>query len=217
MELKIDKIKGVIFDLDGTLVDTAEVHKQAWLSAMRDLNIRKDIDINMLIGRRTIEIARIIAGNDIAPELAELKTHYYLKLVKELSKELPCAASLISLLKSHGLKISIVTSSNRASALATLKVINYIPDILISGDDVDIGKPSPEPILKALVMMNLNSEEVLGIGDTIIDIKAYSAAKLRYVVLAKGRIKVNDREVREIRDDVIIVNSLCELQSVLAN
>ncbi|MCY0860181.1 MAG: HAD family phosphatase [Sulfolobaceae archaeon] len=217
MKINIYEIKGVIFDLDGTLVDTAEVHRDAWLLAMKDLKIKSEIEIEKLIGKKTIEIAETLAGKEIAPKLAEIKTRYYLDLVKKYGKERPCATEIIRLFQKHNIKIAVVTSSNRESAIATLSVINFYPEYLVSSDDINEGKPSAEPILKALNQMNLRSSEVIGIGDTIIDLKAYTNASLKYSFIIKGKIKIEEKELKEIRsNNYMILQSLCELKSALA-
>jgi len=128
-------LKGIIFDLDGTLANTAFIHKEAWEAALNKLGIKSEVKIETLLGRKTAEIARILA-NDKWKELMDVKNQVYIELVKGKAKRTECAKEIIDKAKEKGYKIAIVTSSNSISAREVLDTIQIFPDLLVTGDEV---------------------------------------------------------------------------------
>ena len=201
-------MKGIIFDLDGTLANTAFIHKEAWEIALNKLGIKIEIKIETLLGRKTAEISKILA-NDRWKELMELKNQIYIELVKKKARRTKCAKELIDKAKEKGYKIAIVTSSNLISAREVLNVIQIFPDLLVTGDDVKNGKPDPEGILLALNRLNLDPKSSIGVGDTEVDILAFKSANLGKIYLVRSEVPVDEEKVKSI--GAKIVNSLCEI------
>ncbi|MGC8570012.1 MAG: HAD family hydrolase [Caldivirga sp.] len=208
-------LKGVVLDLDGTLADTAIIHGEAWRMALRDLGIVANININQLLGKRAPEIALELAGGnlELAQRLLERKNSHFKRLVG-LAKPKPCAIELLKTLRGIGVKLSVVTSSNRVSAYAVLETVNMINllDYIITGDDVSKGKPDPEPINKALSLMNSEPESTMGVGDTIHDYEAYLKAGLRIIVIILNPLMINHLTRFE---KAIIIDNLCVLLNAL--
>ncbi|AKA73777.1 HAD family phosphatase [Saccharolobus solfataricus] len=201
--------KAVIFDLDGTLANTDEVHKLAWELALQKMGYDVKVDIRYLLGRKTIDIAKILIGEINAEKLASVKTEIYNELVKTLAKPKPCVMELIKSLRNSKIPFAVVTSSMRHSAVQVLKVIKVEPDVLIAGDDVKIGKPNPMPVIEAIRKLNMDPNESIGIGDTIYDVMAYYSAGVREILLVKSSVPLNVEEVRKY--NAKILDSLCEI------
>ncbi|ABW01942.1 HAD family hydrolase [Caldivirga maquilingensis] len=208
-------LKGVVLDLDGTLADTAVIHGEAWRMAMRDLGIQARISVEQLLGKRAPEIAlELVEGNtELAQRLLEKKNIYFKSLVG-LAKPKACAVELLKSLRNAGIKLSVVTSSNRVSAYSVLEAVNMINlvDYIITGDDVNKGKPDPEPVIKALRLMNNEPREVMGVGDTIHDYEAYLRAGLKAIVIVINPLMVN--HIAQFKD-AIIIDNLCVLLNAL--
>jgi HAD superfamily hydrolase (TIGR01509 family) len=204
-------VKGAIFDLDGTLANTEEIHKKAWEIALNRLGFETNIDISTLLGRKTIDIAKILVGEELAETLAKIKTQIYSELIKSLAKSKECANELINYLKSKGISIAVVTSSMRTSALEVLKIINIHPDVLIAGDDVSIGKPDPTPILEAIRKLRVTPTETIGVGDTLYDVVAYYKSGIRKIFVVKSSVPLDEEEVYKYGAQIL--SSLCELLS----
>jgi len=204
-------IKGIIFDLDGTLVDADQAHLKAWYLALEELGIKleKNIDIKSLFGLRTIEIAEIIAGKEKSRVLAERKTEIFRRIVRNYARPLKCSSEIINYLRNKGLKLAIVTSSSRSAAIETLKVLGYVPEILIAGDDVERGKPDPLPVLTAVNKMGLSAEVVAGVGDTINDLLAYYKAGLKMIFILDNA-KIINYDLSGYKQ-LKIIKDLCEL------
>ena len=201
-------MKGIIFDLDGTLANTAFIHKEAWEIALSKLGIKSEVKIETLLGRKTAEIARILA-NDKWKELMELKNQIYIDLVKGKAKRTECAKELIDKAREKGYKVAIVTSSNSISAREVLNTIQIFPDLLITSDEVKKGKPDPEGVILALNKLNLDPYSSIGVGDTEVDMIAFKDANLGKIYLVKSEVPINEEEVKSM--GVKVVSSLCEI------
>ena len=200
-------MNAVILDLDGTLITTVKVHRMAWELALKDLGIRINVDLDKLMGRKTEEIAKLLA-NDRWKELYEKKNEYFDNLVKLYAKPTPCAIDLINKLRKDKIKTAVVTSSLRRSALQSLKILNFEPDVLIAGDDVTKGKPDPEPVIKALRLLGEDPQNVFGVGDTLQDVIAYYNSGIREIYLVKSDLKIDYEEASK-KYNAKIIESLC--------
>ncbi|MFP3230829.1 MAG: HAD family phosphatase [Caldisphaera sp.] len=219
-------MKGAVFDLDGTLASTAKAHKIAWELSLKQLGFELNIDMESLLGKRAMDIALILiekAGikevnkkNELAKKLLEIKSSIFAPYIMKYAEPMPCATQLINNLRERQIKILIVTSSLKITALKVLEKININPDVLISGDDVIKGKPDPEPTILALQKSSLRPEDIIfAVGDTIYDIISFSEAKIRKIYLTNGDIRVPIDENLLKRYNAIKVNSLCDIKEAI--
>ena len=206
------EIKAIIFDLDGTLVNTAFLHKEAWEVALSKLGMRANVDVTLLLGRRSADIAKILAG-DKWEELLRVKNEVFLDIVSKKAEALPCAVELVNRLRREGKKVAVVTSSNRLSASNVLKKAGIEQDCLITGDDVNRGKPDPEPILKALDCLHVLPSEAIAVGDTSVDLLAYRTAGVRTIYLVRSGVPVSEEAKKEV--GAVEIENLCELERIL--
>jgi len=215
-----------VFDLDGTLASTAKAHKIAWELSLKQLGFELNIDMESLLGKRAMDIALILiekAGikevnkkNELAKKLLEIKSSIFAPYIMKYAEPMPCATQLINNLREKQIKILIVTSSLKITALKVLEKININPDVLISGDDVIKGKPDPEPTILALQKSSLRPEDIIfAVGDTIYDIISFSEAKIRKIYLTNGDIRVPIDENLLKRYNTIKVNSLCDIKEAI--
>ena len=154
------KINGVIFDLDGTLIDTLELRVTAWKDAFSrfGINLSRD-EIRPLIGLPGEYLASLYSDSPAEIEMEEERNfRNYLGTIALF----PDVKETFSQLTNDGIRISIVTSSRRA--LVNMLSLPDIPVITI--DDVFTGKPGTEPYLKALKRMGVEHDEVLVVGDS---------------------------------------------------
>jgi len=192
-------IRAGIFDLDGTLVDTVDLHAKSWVIASRRLGL--DVDegrVRAMMGLRAIDIARSLGGGE---ELLRLKNNIYMDLL-DYVKPMPGAREVLLSIRRMDLRIGVVTSSSRVVAEATLKRVGLrdLVDVLVSGDDVDEGKPSPRPVLKALEEMGLRPHEVFVVGDTAYDVEMAMRAGVRFIFIL-STVSVNGAiQISELRD-----------------
>jgi len=173
-------IKGVVFDLDGTLVDSVEIHVSAWLEACKAMGLVKDNveEMNMenlirkLVGLAPIDIAyKIVSNSELAKKLAETKQRIYLTKIERV-KLFPNVEKSLETLKKMGMKIAIASSvsSNIIKRILELNnIANYI-DAYVGSDEVSKRKPEPDIFLKALEKISVKPSEAVIVGDTEYDI-----------------------------------------------
>jgi len=214
--------KSGVFDLDGTLASTASAHFTAWLAALRDLGLDGvTFDERLLLGRRASEIAQIILaslgkpGSSVSPdELTRVKNSHFSSIVKERAKPMPCALEVVSAVRRSGGKVVVVTSASRFAASLVLDVIGVRPDVLITSDDVERGKPDPEPVVRALSVAGLRPTEAFGVGDTINDVEAFWRAGIRDIYLVRGDVPMSYSDEEVSRFGARRARDLCEVLSV---
>ncbi|ESQ20804.1 MAG: haloacid dehalogenase superfamily, subfamily IA, variant 3 with third motif having DD or ED/haloacid dehalogenase superfamily, subfamily IA, variant 1 with third motif having Dx(3-4)D or Dx(3-4)E [uncultured Acidilobus sp. CIS] len=210
-------MSGGVFDLDGTLASTAMAHLRAWQLALAEVGVTDvKIEIRGLLGMRAYDIAKEIVraaglSYDMIGKLIDLKVKHFDVIVPSLAKPMPCAVNMARALRGRGMKFVVVTSSLRRNAVRVLESIGLKPDVLVAGDDVDRGKPDPEPVLLALELAGLSPKEVFAVGDTLNDVKAYRSAGIDRVYLVKGDVEVpvDESELKGL--GAHRVESLCDV------
>jgi pyrophosphatase PpaX len=208
-------IKAVLFDLDGTLIDTNELIIQSFKYTFRThLNREVDTeDIVMHFGEPLIDsLARYDKEN--AHVLIETYRNYNESIHDELAKEIAGAKITVKELKAMGVKVGVVTSKRRALAERGMKLFNLLEyfDVVITPEDTTKHKPNGEPVLAACEKLGVDASEVLMVGDSHYDILCGKDAGARsvlvkYTVLPVDKIMEHcpDFVIDEINDILSII------------
>ncbi|MBE6232675.1 MAG: HAD family hydrolase [Bacteroidales bacterium] len=170
-------IRMVILDFDGTLADTAAVIIRTMQATISELGLpsRTDEQCAAMIGLRLVEIPPVLF-----PECsidADIYARTYRRLFHEYDTEdavkiYPAVAETLKTLKSKGIILTIASSRSHASLaeyVERLGLSSFISHIL-GADDVDKGKPDPEPVNRILERFGISPEETMVVGDTSFDI-----------------------------------------------
>lgn len=176
-------MKGVIFDLDGVLVSTDELHYQAWKRLANELGIttftREDNARQRGVSRMaSLEVVLEKCEKSFDEEekvrLAELKNNYYKESLKTLTPEclLPGAEEVLKLLREKGIKTSVGSASKNAPEILERIGILSLLDEISCGLDTTKSKPDPEVFLIAAEKLNLKPEECLVVEDSAAGIEA---------------------------------------------
>lgn len=197
------KLKAVIFDLDGTLVDTTEFVYQAYEYALfiHGLPAVDRKILSPLIGRSLEMIYQEIAPQgDVAVLMEEHMS--FQKQNLSLVKSYPNIKKVLDSLKKLGLKIGIVTSryKNTSQTLAAVGIKNNF-DVVITGDDVVKSKPDPECLFLALRKLKVKPEEVILVGDAAVDIEIGKMVGIKTVGVTYG---FGGKEITKSKPDYVI-------------
>jgi HAD superfamily hydrolase (TIGR01509 family) len=179
----------VLFDVDGTLLDTNYLHVLAWSRALRDQGREIPMAvIHSLIGMGSDQlIERLVGGS--APDLEAGHSRHYRALRAE-ARAFAGAAQLLKTIEGRGATVILGTSANSDEVDAMLAVLDAgdaISEVISSGD-VEHTKPEPDIFAIALQRCQLPAARVLVVGDTVWDVEAARRLGLRCVGVETGGV-----------------------------
>ncbi|MEU6218679.1 HAD family hydrolase [Streptomyces sp. NPDC047022] len=192
--------RAAVFDVDGTLVDTNHLHVVTWWEAFRQAGHRVPTHaIHRAIGLGSGDLVAHLLGDDRArEEVEDLETAHkvlYAEYFDRLSA-LPDAGRLLRRLAGDGWAVVLATSAGGQELSALRRAMDADDAIAAtaSADDVEEGKPAPEPVEHALELVGIPAEQAVFVGDTVWDMRAGSRAGVRCVALLCGGIPRGDLE-----------------------
>lgn len=202
---------GVIFDLDGVLVDTGWAHKQAWYDlAEKEGFSMSDEFFYSTFGMRNDQIIPMLVEGVSSEEVdlfSDWKEQRYREIIAEKLTLPPGVGELLSDLKGNGFLLAVGSSAPKANlklVLERVQIQNYF-DACVTGEEVGEGKPSPETFLKAAGKLGLPPYCCGVVEDAVQGVEAGKAAGMPVVAVTTTR----DRAALSGAD--IIVDSLDEL------
>lgn len=173
--------RGVLFDLDGVLVDSTRYIEQQWRSWALAKGLSPEPFLKVCHGRRAVETIRLAAPDlDAEAEIAAFKPEDASEMVHLVPVE--GAARLLQLLPSSSW--AVATSGARASAVERLRSVNLpVPTTFICAEDVVRGKPNPDVYLAAASGLGVAPSDCLVIEDAPAGIEAARMAGMRVIAL----------------------------------
>jgi len=206
----------VLFDLDGTLVDSGAIILSSFKHAARTV-LARDVEEE--------QIAALIGGSNLHDQMRVLdpsRVDDLVRIYREHNRPLhdqleafDGIVELISLLSAQGRKLGIVTAKGRATvdlAFAVIPLEQHF-DAVVTADMTERHKPDPEPVLKALQLLGSEPADAAFVGDSPYDIEAGRAAGVFTVGVSWGKIHP-DQRLRDAGAD-LVVHSPEELLGVL--
>ncbi|MGD0727809.1 MAG: beta-phosphoglucomutase, partial [Spirochaetia bacterium] len=197
----IPRLECVIFDLDGVLTDTAELHYQAWqrLAAEKGLPFDRTVNEHLrgVSRRNSLEIILRHAGVELAEEekegLANRKNGYYRELISRLSPAdlLPGIADLLTQLKESGIKTGLASASHNAREIVQRLEIGRFLDLVVDPSAIVKGKPDPEIFFRAAEGLGIPYENCAGVEDAQVGIQAIRAAGMFAVGIGSGLLEAD--------------------------
>ena len=175
-------IKTVLFDLDGTLIQTTEIiidtFKVAFKKYFPDLNLTETEYTNMLGQTLFTTFGYYASSKEQVDEIVQFYRAYSNDLIEQGLLAYPGAKDVLAFLKKKNITVGVVTSKMRKVALHHLELTGLAPyiDGMIGYEDVKEHKPSPEPIEKALALFNAKKNSTVYVGDHENDIIAAKKA-----------------------------------------
>ncbi len=216
-------MRALIFDLDGTLVDTVYAHVFAWQQALAEAGISIDgwrihRKIGMSGGLFTRALAREL-GHAIEPEKVKLLQDRHGAIFRQLTpvrRPLPGAVALLRRLRELGIPHGIATSGRRPEIDASLAALD-VPEnkVVIERGDVARAKPEPDLFLACQSRLSVAAEDCYVVGDAVWDLLAARRARMLSVGLLTGGYGSDELEragaYRVYRDAADLDSALDEL------
>lgn len=217
--MKLPTIKAVLFDLDGTLIDSEHFYFSNWAPILaEEFNVHisfedwiKDFAGHTLV--RNVGFLKDKFGIETTQEFMWTATRTnYAKSDMTTIRLMPYAKEILDLLKSKGIRISLVTSSYSTTVQTVLghhNLLDYF-EFFITRELVENPKPNPEPYLLATQQLGLSKDDIIAVEDTITGYTAASAAGLNCVAVTK-----HETEINRLIDAKFLIDNLSELQHIL--
>ena len=220
------KVDAVIFDLDGTLIDSIDIYfaivenaleklqlpavsRNQILAAAESENFNWELVLpqEVLKRKQTIIDEAWMVINEIAP-----------RMFADNVDIIRGAERIVKYIASNGIKIGLVTSTQRRYLKIKMQPLRYagvdeLFDVIITSDDVEKRKPAPDPLIACAKRLDLQPESCVYVGDTATDIKAGKAAGMRTIGVLTG---FDGREMLEKESPDAILDSVRNLETVIA-
>ena len=204
-------IKAVIFDMDGVLVDSTEIHTAAHNSVLVKYGYNlKDVPADVfsgIIGRPVLNSCQLFVEYFKLPLSAEEyyreRQEYFFGNIKMI-KQMEGAADLVKSLKDAGYKTAIATSGVKEYVEVVLDHLNIrsVIDVFVSSDNLEKPKPDPDIYLKTAAKLNVRPAECVVIEDSKHGVEAAKNAGMKCVGIEEGEVEGQDIS----RADVIVKN-----------
>lgn len=178
----------ILFDVDGTLIDTAELIADSLEFACRRHLGRTHprSEYYRLIGRPAIAQMEFLGG-DKAPEMVDSAIEYYFEHMEE-ERPFPGAIDLLACFSEQGYRLGLVTSKTRHELVPTLRKIpidRYV-QVVVTAELTSRPKPHPDPVYLALQNLQISANETLFVGDSPYDLQAGRAAGVKTAAATWG-------------------------------
>lgn len=175
IEERLSRLQAVLFDLDGTLIDTVELILMSMRHATREvLGVAPDDDVLMSgVGMPLIRQFRDFAP-DQADELLRVYRDFNHAHHDEIAKAYPGTIEVLSEMRSRGIRMGIVTSKGEVAATMGIDLfgLREFAEVIVTADDVEIHKPDPYPLAYAATLMGVDLRYCVYVGDSPHDMSA---------------------------------------------
>ncbi len=168
-------MKGIIFDLDGTMIDNMMVHHQAWQRKLASLGMHMTIEqvMDQIHGINEEIVLRLFGDQYTAEERAEIswdKEYEYRQIFKDQLQLLPGLPEFLQRLKQTDIPLAIGTAAPPENVDFVLDNLNIRPlfQSVINSKDVTLGKPNPEVFLKSAENIGIPIEDCLVFEDSVV-------------------------------------------------
>ena len=186
-------IRGIIFDVDGTLVDSNAAHASSWVDTLGEIGIRVSFDVVFpMIGMGGDKVLPSLSGIEeetaLGKKLGKRRWEIFVRDYLPSLRPTPGARALVERLKEDGFDL-VIASSAGGSELGTLLEaagVDDLFDLKTSSSDAEDSKPDPDIVQAAVRKIGYKPDELVMIGDTPYDVEAALGAHVRLVGVLTG-------------------------------
>ncbi len=187
------RVRGVLTDVDGTLVDSNDAHARAWVEALAEFGYAvPEREVRRMIGmggdRVLPRAVGVDAGSRLGKDIQSRLQEIFLERELPHVRALPGARQLLLRLQDEGWKVAVATSA-KPDELRPLLEIARVEDLLDTGasaEDASSSKPDPDVVQAALERLGCPPGDAVLLGDTPYDVEAARRAGVRAVALRCG-------------------------------
>lgn len=218
MKVYMKRIKNILFDFDGTLVDSApgivKTMEQTFLRM--GVVVPSEAEMRATIGLPLQKALQLLGK--LSDEDAARATNIYRELfpVYEVNyvKVFPSVIETLQILKEKGIRMAIVTSRDRVSyeLIADKRGLCTMFESIVTGADGITPKPAPDMVLALLDRMDISAEDTIVVGDTTFDIKMGNSAGCRTCAVTYGN---HSEETLRSEQPAYVIQSFNELQEII--
>lgn len=211
------KYKLIIFDLDGTLINSLSFHLESFKELLLEHNIRMtENKLLNLMGKPTQEILKELKKDhkfsEKIEDLREERRYHYFRLIGKRDLTFPNVKSMLSKLRPN-YKLAVATGSSRIIFThSTDKDFQSNFDYVVTINDVKNGKPFPDQFLKAAKKLKVSPKDCLVIGDSLYDADAARNAKMDFIGVLTGFTP--ERQLK-VHGAIQTLNSASHLPAIL--
>ena len=180
------KITTILFDYDGTLMDTDDIIIDAWQYTYRNMT-GEELAVETILkdfGEALRDTMSKYFSGDQLEEAIEIHRVFQTDTYLEKIRMFPGTLELIHELKERGYRVAVVTSRRKPTTVMGLEKFELMDvlDCIVTADETEKHKPDPEPVLFALKSLNCQPEEAIMVGDTVMDMGCGKAAGVKAVL-----------------------------------
>jgi len=186
--------EAIIFDLDGTIVDSNELHVAAWDEAFRHFGKHFSIDeLRRQIGKGSDQYLPEFLSPDelrkLGKPIDEYRSALFRKKYLPQVKPFPKVRSLFERIRANGKRIALATSSHQDEVKTYTKLANIdgLFHCQTTADDADESKPAPDVFRAALSKLKISANRAITVGDTQFDVEAGKKIGLQTIGVLCGR------------------------------
>src|SRR5918994_3080195 len=189
-------VHGIIFDIDGTLIDTNPTHVEAWRRAFKSLEYDVPVErIEVEIGKGGDLLVPAILGDEAEQRhgvaLRKAQKEEFLKLARgRRFRVFACVVELMKSLRDRKIRTALATSSDAKHLQATSESagidLSELADFLVTSDEAESSKPAPDLVIAACEKLSLDPGECAMVGDTIYDAEAAQGAGVVFLGVEAG-------------------------------
>lgn len=193
--------RAVLFDIDGTLIDSVDLHAQAWQESLARFG--KEVpyeEIRSQIGKGGDQLLPVFLNDEelerFGEDLAEHRAGVYQRKYLPWAKAFPGARDLLARLKQGAMLVGLASSCKRVELGYYLRMVGgaSLVDAATTAEDVERSKPEPDVFLACLERLALDPGDAVAVGDSPYDAEAAGRAGITTVGVLSGGFEQRDLE-----------------------